>query len=88
MQVNATILVNGRPLAQAFVEHIVVGIGTTIYMTDSEGRIRSDSFDPGIDSFTANADVRILCQNPVVRVVDGGLATSRSTRTKPLLMAM
>jgi hypothetical protein len=74
MQVNATILVNGRPLAQAFVEHIVAGVGTTIYMTNSEGQIRSDSFDSGIESFTSNADIRILCQNPVVRVVDGGLA--------------
>ena len=74
MQVRATIRVDGRPLAQAYVEHIVAGVGTTIYMTDSDGSIRSDSFDEGIDSFTANADIRILCQNPVLRVVDGALA--------------
>jgi hypothetical protein len=42
-----------------------------MYMTDLEGRIRDNNFDEGIDSLTPNADIRIICQNPIVRVNDG-----------------
>ncbi|VEH41208.1 Uncharacterised protein [Kocuria rosea] len=73
MQVNATIRVNGRPLVHAYVEHLVFGVGTNVYMTDRQGKIRSDAWDLGIDSFTNNADIRVMCQNPILRVVDGKL---------------
>jgi hypothetical protein len=53
------------------VEHIVAGVGTEMYMTDLQGRIRDTYGDEGIDSFTGNADIRVICQNPVLRVVDG-----------------
>lgn len=72
MQVKAIIQENGRPLRWAYVEHLVAGIGTEMYITDAEGRIRNKDFDEGIDSFTPNADIRIICQNAVLRVVDGG----------------
>src|SRR5690349_4018143 len=71
MRVKATITVNGAPLRQAYVEHLVLGVGTDMYMTDNDGRIRNEHFDEGIDSFTSNADIRIICQNPILRIVDG-----------------
>lgn len=71
MRVRANIQVNGRPLRHAYVEHIVLGIGTNMYITDLEGRIRDNNFDEGIDSLTPNADIRVICQNPIVRVLDG-----------------
>jgi hypothetical protein len=71
VRVKATIQVNGRPLRRAYVEHIVAGIGTNMYITDLEGRVRDNNFDEGIDSLTPNADIRIICQNPVLRVNDG-----------------
>lgn len=42
-----------------------------MYITDLEGFIRDNNFDPGIDSLTPNADIRIICQNPILRVNDG-----------------
>jgi hypothetical protein len=74
MRVKATIQVNGRPLRRAYVEHLVFGVGTEMYMTDLEGRIRDTHFDQGIDSLTNNADIRVICQNPIVRVLDGNRA--------------
>jgi len=73
VQINATIQVNGRPLRRAYVEHLVLGVGTGMYMTDLDGRIRSNDFDLGVESLTGNADIRVICQNPIVRVLDGNL---------------
>lgn len=42
-----------------------------MYMTDLEGKIRDDNFDEGIESLVPQADIRIICQNPVLRVNDG-----------------
>ena len=72
MNIKATILVDGEPLRQAYVEHIVLGVGGEMYLTDVEGNIRDKDFNKGIESFTPNADIRIICQNPIVRVLDGG----------------
>jgi hypothetical protein len=74
MKVNATIQVNGRPLRRAYVEHLVWGVGTGMYITDLDGRIQDNNSEPGVESATANADIRIICQNPVARVLDGNLA--------------
>jgi hypothetical protein len=63
---------NGQPLRRAYVEHLVLGVGGTMYMTDDSGRVRSEQGDVGIASFTAHADIRILCQNSVAKVLDGG----------------
>lgn len=71
MRVRATLQVNGRPLRHVYVEHIVLGVGTNMYITDLDGRIRDNNFDEGIDSLTPNADIRIICQNSIVRVLDG-----------------
>lgn len=71
MRVKATVEVNGRPLRRAYVEHLVWGVGTEMYMTDLEGKIRDKDFNEGIDSGTGNADIRVICQNPIVRVLDG-----------------
>ena len=69
---EVTIHVNGNPLAFAYVEHLVLGVGQDkMYMTDLQGRVRSQDGDLGINSFTNNADIRILCQNPVVKILDG-----------------
>jgi len=66
-----TVQVNRNPLRRAYVEHIVAGVGTAMYMTDDLGRVRDEAGNLGIDSFTRNADIRILCQNSVVKVLDG-----------------
>lgn len=71
VRVKATIQVNGRPLRRAYVEHIVFGVGTNMYITDLNGRIEDNKGDHGIDSLTPNADIRIICQNPVLRINDG-----------------
>ena len=70
MALRATIQVNGRPLRRAYVEHRYFG-GARMYMTDEEGRFRQGD---GIDTDSAEADIRIFCQNPVARVVDGDFA--------------
>src|SRR4051794_110561 len=67
----ATVQVFGNPLRRAYVEHIVFGVGTNMYMTDDSGRIRDENNNLGVDSLTNNADIRILCQNSVVKVLDG-----------------
>ena len=71
VRVNATIQVDGRPLAWTYVEHRTVGFGTGVYATDEQGRVRDDDFVLGVDSLTPHADIRIYCQNPIVRVLDG-----------------
>ena len=69
---KVTIQVNGRPLRRAYVEHLVLGVGQDqMYMTDNRGRVRNENGDLGISSFTSNADIRILCQNSVVKALDG-----------------
>jgi hypothetical protein len=69
---NVTVQVNGIPLQRAYVEHLVLGVGQpAMYMTDDQGRVRNESGDLGISSFTRNADIRLLCQNSVVKVLDG-----------------
>jgi hypothetical protein len=69
---NVAVKVNGIPLQRAYVEHLVLGVGQpAMYMTDDQGRVRDQSGNLGIDSFTRNADIRVLCQNSVVKVLDG-----------------
>lgn len=72
MKIKATIRVDGNPLRRAYIEHIYFGASVRVYMTDSQGRIRDENCSEGIDSDTQWADVRIHCQNPVLRVLDGG----------------
>ena len=74
MRVKATIHVRGNPLRQVYVEHIVGGIGQGMYMTNVNGEIRDVDFNEGIDSITDNADIRIICQNPILRVLNGDAA--------------
>lgn len=69
---QVTVQVLGNPLGNAYVEHLVAGVGQDqMYMTDRLGRVCSQAGDPGIIAFTGNADIRILCQNSVVKVLDG-----------------
>jgi hypothetical protein len=84
VRVKATIQVNGQPLRNAYIEHLVMGVGTNMYMTDTDGQIRDENRDKGIDSFTSNADIRIICQNPIVRVVDGKNWTIGVYQDKPI----
>jgi hypothetical protein len=71
VRVKVKLEVDGAPLRRAYVEHIVLGAGTDMYITDLEGRVRDKNFDEGIESLTPNADIRIICQNPITRVNDG-----------------
>lgn len=70
-RLNVTVQVNGNPLRRAYVEHIAFGISAGMYMTDDDGRVRDENGDLGINAPTGNADIRIHCQNSVVRVLDG-----------------
>jgi hypothetical protein len=69
--VTANVKVNGRPIRQAFVEHVGPGgIGSLGWgLTNDQG---SFTFDAG--PFADRVDVRLHCQNSVLRVLDGGLA--------------
>ncbi len=69
--VTANVRVNGRPLRRAFVEHVgPFGVGSLGWsLTDDQG---SFMFDAG--PFANRVDVRVHCQNSVLRVLDGGLA--------------
>ena len=60
------------PLRWAYVEHIVLGVGTRCASPTPMARSGTRISPSGIESFTANADIRIICQNPIVRVLDGG----------------
>ncbi|KAL4744757.1 hypothetical protein BDW72DRAFT_199281 [Aspergillus terricola var. indicus] len=68
----------GDPVKRVYVEHIWKIPGTPIsgplglYMTDDQGRVRDQDGNLGIDSFgTHQADIRILGQNSVARIVEG-----------------
>lgn len=68
--VTANVRVNGRPVRKAFVEHVgPFGVGSLGWsLTDDQG---SFMFDAG--PFANRVDVRVHCQNSVLRVLDGGL---------------
>jgi hypothetical protein len=70
-KLKVTIRVNGNPLRRAYVEHLIFGVGAGMYMTDNNGNVRDENGDLGIDSLTSTADIRIFCQNSIVRVLDG-----------------
>lgn len=70
-KLKVTIKVNGNPLRRAYVEHLIFGVGAGMYMTDNNGKVRDENGDLGIDSLTPTADIRIFCQNSIVRVLDG-----------------
>lgn len=83
-QLEVTIQVNGNPLRRAYVEHLVFGVVQQTYLTDDDGRVRDIDGTPGIASLTPNADIRILCQNSVVRVVDGDRANIAVSQQKSI----
>jgi len=56
------------PLRCAYVRHEPFG---PTYITDINGVIRDKDGNEGIDSLTTWADVTIICQNSVARVLDG-----------------
>ena len=63
---------NGRRLRRAYVEHIVGTIGAPdMYMTNDRGFVSDENSNPGLESLTPWADIRILCQNSVVKMLDG-----------------
>ncbi|KAL4820350.1 hypothetical protein BDW67DRAFT_180731 [Aspergillus spinulosporus] len=75
---QVTIQINGDPVKRVYVEHIwripVTPISGPLglYMTDDQGRVRDQDGNLGIDSFaTDEADIRILGQNSVARIVEG-----------------
>jgi len=70
-RLDVMIKVNGNPLRRAYVEHLVFGFGAGMYITNDDGRVKDDDNILGIKSDTSHADIRIWCQNSVVRVLDG-----------------
>jgi hypothetical protein len=74
MRVRVKIEARGVALRQAYVEHLVWGVGVKMYMTDRDGNVRDEDLNQGIDSITPNASIRIICQNPLLRILDGNLA--------------
>ncbi len=56
------------PLRCAYVRHEPFG---PTYITDINGVIRDKDGNEGIDSLTSSADITIICQNSVARVIDG-----------------
>ena len=69
LRLNVTINVNRNPARRVYVEHLVFGIPGSVYITDNEGRIRDNTNNLGIDSWTGNVDIRILGQNTVARQI-------------------
>ncbi len=70
-RINVTINVRGRPARRVYVEHLAFGVPIGTYITDDRGRVRDNAGDLGIDSLTANCDIRILGQNSVARILQG-----------------
>lgn len=70
-RLNVTVKVNNRPLRRAFVEHLWFGAPVQMCLTDNDGRVRDGNGNLGIDSLSPGADIRIHCQNSVVKVLDG-----------------
>jgi hypothetical protein len=62
------------PLRRVYVRHEPFG---PTYITDVNGVIRDKDGNEGIDSLTGSADVTIICQNSVARVLDGNDALQR-----------
>lgn len=67
---TVTILVDNEPLKRVYVEHIwklggIIGGPIKLYMTNDQGKFE-------FNSQTNEADIRILGQNSVARVVEGG----------------
>jgi hypothetical protein len=75
-QINVTIHVRGRAARRVYVEHLAFGVPIGLYITDDQGRVRDNDGNLGISSLTANADIRILGQNSVARILQGGPAGS------------
>ena len=70
--ITASVTISGQPLKRAFVEHIgLFGISLGFKLTDANG---SFTFDAGL-GFN-ELDVKIHCQNSVLRVVDGAFFAS------------
>ena len=84
-RLKVTVQVNGRPLRRAYVEHLVFGVGTGMYLTDDTGRIRDEQGNEGIDSLSRNADIRVHCQNSVVRVLNGAALNIAVHQDKSIL---
>jgi len=68
-RLTVTIQVNNEPLKRGYVEHIwrfgPLGVPIQLYMTDDKGEF-------SFNSQTNDADIRILGQNSVARIVEGG----------------
>ena len=68
-RLTVTIHVNNEPLKRIYVEHIAslgfISIPIGLYMTDNQGKF-------SFNSQTHDADIRILGQNSVARVIEGG----------------
>lgn len=45
-----------------------------MYLTNNNGRVEDENGNPGIESVSPSADIRIHCQNTIVRVLDGARA--------------
>ena len=82
MRVGIRVRVNGIALRRAFVEHVTGPVVHGTYMTDDTGWVCDQNGDRGVDSWTSKVDIRIHCQNSVVRVLDGQAANIAVTQDK------
>ena len=68
-RLTVTIQVNNKPLKRAYVEHVwrfgIIGGPIQLYMTDDQGEFH-------FNSQTNDADIRIMGQNSVARIIEGG----------------
>ncbi|KAK4888028.1 hypothetical protein LTR27_013017 [Elasticomyces elasticus] len=69
-RLNVTIRIDGQAAKRVYVEHLVLGISSKVYITDDNGEVRDNNGNKGIDSGTPWADIRILAQNSVAKVVE------------------
>lgn len=68
-RLEVTIRINGEAAKRLYVEHVALSFTLGTYITDDSGRVRDNVGDLGIDSITNDADIRILGQNSVAKVV-------------------
>lgn len=82
--IKVTVHVDGRPLRRAYVEHATsLGfVSSEFYLTDNEGRVRDKDGNLGIETMFGSADLRIHCQNTVIRVHDGARVMIPVTQDK------
>lgn len=74
-RVRATFKLDNAPLKRTYIEHVgPFGVPLGTYITNDDGQVIDSNGVFGIDSLTTtNVDVKVHCQNAVVKVLNGGV---------------